>query len=210
VQIISEKSKSMGGFGSGRPKGSGRDTIDSCRALNVNRLYRSGCLAPGWFGVWQWSDGQQTASITLRAEADRVILSYRFHGGTRSENVYEPVPIVRMPCRFGGFRPYFLCLACRRRVVTLFESGGYFKCRHCSRLAYASQREDAWHRSLRRAGKIHGKLRERLGPEPGFSDRPKGMWCRTYGRLIGEAFAASMIVDDALVLRLEELMAKID
>ena len=40
----------MGGFGSGRPGGSGRGTVESCRSIDVNRLHREGCLAPGWWG----------------------------------------------------------------------------------------------------------------------------------------------------------------
>ena len=40
----------MGGIGSGRPSGLGRDTVESCRAIDVNRLHREGCLRPGWCG----------------------------------------------------------------------------------------------------------------------------------------------------------------
>ncbi len=68
----------MGGFGSGRPGGSGRDTVESCRSIDVNRLHRERCIAPGWWGGWQWTrDGKKVASITLRAEDDRLHLSYR-------------------------------------------------------------------------------------------------------------------------------------
>ncbi len=68
----------MGGFGSGRPGGSGRDTVESCRSIDVNRLHREHYLAPGWWGGWQWTrDGEKVASIHLRAEDDRLHLSYR-------------------------------------------------------------------------------------------------------------------------------------
>ncbi len=72
----------------------------------------------------------------------------------------ETVHIVRVPCRFGGNGPYFRCpgvvngLACGRRVAKLYGAGRYFLCRHCYRLAYASQSEGAWDRALRRANKI--------------------------------------------------------
>jgi len=36
----------VGGLGSGRPSGSGRDTVEACRSLDVNRLHREGCLPP--------------------------------------------------------------------------------------------------------------------------------------------------------------------
>ena len=43
----------MGGIGSGRPADLGRDTVESCRAIDVNRLHQEGCLHHGWWGGWQ-------------------------------------------------------------------------------------------------------------------------------------------------------------
>ena len=101
----------MGGIGSGRPVDLGRDTVESCRAIDVNRLHREGCLSPGWWSGWHWTrDGEKVASINLRAEEDRLHLSYRVRiAGGDWEDVEETVRIVRVPCRFGGTRPYFIC-----------------------------------------------------------------------------------------------------
>ena len=128
----------------------------------------------------------------------------------------ETVRIVRVPCRFGGARPYFICpgvvngVACGRRVTKLYGPGRYFLCRHCYRLAHASQSEDAWDRTLRRANKI----RQRLGGDPGmaapFPPKPKGMWRRTYERLREQALAAEILADEAFVSRAERLLARID
>lgn len=207
----------MGGFGSGRPSGSGRGTVEACRSIDVNRLHREGCLRAGWIGGWQWTrDGEQVASINLRAEHDRLHLSYRVRiGGGKWEDVAETVRIVRVACRFGGARPYFICpgvvsgIACGRRVAKLHGPGRYFLCRHCHRLAHASQGEGAWDRTLRRANKI----RQRLGGDPGltalFPPRPKGMWRRTYERLRERAFEAKMIADEAFALQAERLLARL-
>ncbi len=103
-------------------------------------------------------DGEQVASISLRAETGRLTLVYRVRiGGDDWEDVAETVLIARVACRFGGSRPYFICpgvvngVACKRRVAKLHASGRYFLCRHCHRLAYASQSEDTWDRAFRRA-----------------------------------------------------------
>ena len=90
----------MGGLGSGRPSGSGRTTVESCRSVDVSRLHKAGCLCPGWSGAWQWTrDGEKIASINLRAQADRLHLSYRLRiAGGDWQDVDETVRIVRMPC----------------------------------------------------------------------------------------------------------------
>lgn len=94
----------MGGFGSGRPGWKAK--ADHSRSLDVNRLHREGCLTPGKWGGWQWTvDGEQVASIRYRAEENRLVLSYRWrYGGGEWEDTEEPVPIARVPCRYGGNR----------------------------------------------------------------------------------------------------------
>ena len=206
----------MGGFGSGRPSSTGRDKVEDHRSIDVNDLQRKGCLKAGWSGSWEWaSDGERVAWIDLRAGEDLLRLSYSvsIHGGDR-EQVKEAVRLAHVSCGFGGTRPYFICpgLAngggCGRRVTKLYGAGLYFSCRHCYRLAHASQSEGASDRSLRRAN----KARERLGGDPGmaaeFPRRPKGMWQRTYERLRKQAYGAERRADEALAFRTERLLAR--
>lgn len=208
----------MGGFGSGRPSGLGRNSVEACRSIDVNRLQKEGCLNAGWRGSWQWTrDGKKVGWIGIHAEADRLHLSYRVRiGGDAWEDIVETVHIVRVPCQFGGARPYFICpgvvngVSCRRHAAKLYGAGRYFLCRHCYDLAYASQSEDAWDRALRRATKI----RMRLGGEPKvaspFPLKPRGMWQRTYDRLREQAFEAEMRAEDAFAIHAERLLARID
>jgi len=208
----------MGGFGSGRPSSSGRLRVESCRSIDVNRLSKAGCLVPGRRGGWQWThDGERVAWINLRAEADRLHLSYRVRiSGGEWEDVEETVHIVRIPCRFGGSRPFLICpgvvngISCGRRVAKLYGRGRYFLCRDCYRLSHASQSEGAWDRALRRANKI----RQRLGGDPGmaapFPKKPKGMWRRTYERLRETALEAEMLADEAFAVQAERLLSRLD
>ena len=208
----------MGGFGSGRWADLGRDTVESSPSIDINRLHQEGCLHHGWWGGRQWTrDGEKVSSINLRTEEDRLHLSYRVRiAGGDWEDVKETVRIVRIRCRFGGTRPYFICpgvvndILCGRRVAKLHGSGRYFLCRHCYRLAHASQSEGQWDRALRRVNKI----RMRLGGEPGmaapFPPRPKGMWRRTYERLRAEAFEAERLAADAFLMHAERLLEHLD
>jgi hypothetical protein len=200
----------MGGFGSGRPSGGGREVVEACRSLDVDRLQRAGCLRPGWSGSWLWTrNGEQVAWIGLRAEAGLLRLMYRVRvAGGEWQEVDETVHTVRVPCRLGGSRPYFVCpgvvngVACGRRVARLFGAGRYFLCRHCHRLAHASQREGELDRTLRRANKVRRRLGGEAGMAARFPDRPRGMWRRTYERLRRTVFEAEMAAEDAIEARL--------
>ncbi len=145
----------MGGPGSGRWRGRGCETVESYRFLDVNRLSK-GYLRPGLSSVYHWTDGNEVASIKLHAEAGRLHLSYCVClGDEKRKDVAEIIPIVRVPCRLGGSRTYFICPG--------FQNG-----RSCGR------------RARRRAN----RLRQRLGIDSGIAgalpEKRKGMSARTY------------------------------
>jgi hypothetical protein len=208
----------MGGFGSGRPSGFGRKKVEACRSIDVNRLHRDGCLKAGCCGSLQWTQGgERIGSINLRAEADRLHLRYRVSiGGGDWEDTDETIGIVRIACRYGRTRPYFICpgvvkgTACGRRVAKLYGPGRYFLCRHCYRLAYASQSEDVLNRSVRQANKIRQRLGGNAGMGAPFPPKPKGMWRRTYERLCEQAVEAEERADEALWPYFAQFLAKTD
>ena len=187
----------MGGYGSGRTGRKGK--AESYRSLDVNRLNKAGCLQPGYRGGWEWrADGEQVASIGLRADrgpADPELPGV-FGTARTGRSVEEAVPLARSPCRFGGWRAYFVCPGvkdgrpCRRRVSKLYLGGQYFLCRHCYDLAYASQSEDPHSRLLRRADKRKIALGGTPGTLSSLPPKPKGMHQRTYERHLAEIDAA--------------------
>ena len=146
----------MGGLGSGRPSGSGRGTAEGCRSIDVNRLHREGCLRPGWSGGWQWTrEGEKVASINLRTEYDLLHLSYRWRiRDSAWEDVAETVRIVRVDCRFGGARPYFICpgivngIACSRRVGVWWIRALHNRCRPALRIELRVRLERDAHDAL--------------------------------------------------------------
>lgn len=199
----------MGGFGSGRWQ-YGKNTTSDMRPLDIRKLQRNGLLTPGRAFGWHWTvNGKEVASIQMRTEVDRVILNYRTRSNVGEWQPMEyPVYLEWTGLHFGGRRAWFLCPAkgCGRRVAILF-GGSIFACRHCYRLAYASERETAGDRAMRRAGKI----RDRLGWEAGIANpeggKPKGMHWRTFERLKAEhdAFANAAWAGIAERLGLEPL-----
>jgi hypothetical protein len=177
----------MGGIGSGnRWRYGARSSTDNMRSLDIRRLARRGALRRDFHGQWQWLLRDKVmASIQIRAESDRLILTYRHrsHGSQWKDERY-PVDLSWTSRNLGGRRPWFICPAagCGRRVAVLY-GGQIFACRHCHRLAYTSARESPGDRAARRADRI----RVRLGWEPGFLNgngfKPKWMRWRTFSRL---------------------------
>lgn len=200
----------MGGIGSGRGHQGGKDTTSDMRSLDVRRLQRDGLLTPGLAFGWQWArNGAEVASIQIRCEADRVMLSYRNRNcGSEWQAMAYAVPLEWTPCHLGGRRAWFRCPAsgCGRRVTILY-GGTIFACRRCYRLAYASQREAEDDRARQQAEKI----RRRLGWPPGIANpeggKPKGMHGQTFRRLT-EAHGAYVEASLARVVKWLESMKR--
>jgi hypothetical protein len=189
--------------------------VESYLTLDVDQLAKKGCLRPGWSGTCRWTDGNEVVSINLRAEAKRLHLSYPVRVEDRERrHITDTIPIVRLPCRFGGDRAYFLCPGprgtdCGRRTTKLHLSNRYFLCRDCSQLAYASQYEQPWQLALRRANKLKQRLGIAVGIAEPFPDKPKGMWVRTYGYLLDQILQAEMLANEAQANRFQRLMAQL-
>jgi len=180
----------MGGTGSGRHWQFGADTTDSYRSIDVRWLKREGILNPGESRQITWSrNGEVTGSINVRAEQDRMILTYRHRSnGSDWKDACYPVRLEATPCHMGGERSWFLCpgRGCGKRVAVLY-GGEIFACRHCHQLVYPSQRENQMDRATRRADRIRDKLGWPGGILEGSGwGKPKGMHWRTYERLSDE------------------------
>jgi len=111
-----------------------RPTIDSCRlVLNAHELRANGCLRPGWSGRWRieggsgGGDGKAKVSIHLRAEADRLHLSWDPRsvsdsvvataadsgevesGSGGDDEISETVSLAHFSNHFGGGYTLFVC-----------------------------------------------------------------------------------------------------
>jgi hypothetical protein len=194
--------KILGGEGSGNwYRFNKKTTTGECHSLDVRYLHREGLLIPGHSFSLRWSlAGRETGSIRVAVEGsdrpERMLLLYRHRSGPEYEweDVHEPVSLEWTACNFGGERPWLVCpgAGCSRRVTILYGPGRYFLCRHCYDLVHESQRENAMHRSLRRAQAIRERLGGSTNMTKPFPEKPKGMHWDTYERLRGEHDEAEM------------------
>lgn len=175
-----------------RPAFRGRPTCESCLSIDMRRWHREGRLTAGQHFSCSWTcEGEKAGSISVRTEADAVVLVFRSRSRQNDEwkNIEQRVPITWTGCHFGGHRPWFICSVCcggeycGRRVAVLYSAGELFACRRCYGLAYASQKEALRHRGLMKAQKIRVRLGGSANMLDAFPDKPKGMHWRTYDRL---------------------------
>ena len=185
-------------YGAGRPGWLGK--AEHCLRLDVRVWKRKGSLHSGSSGSWSWtnaSTGQERGSIGYHAVNNAVKLSYSVDDSPRAQCIGIEVTA----CHFGGTRPWFVCPVRGERVAVLFLRAGRFACRHCQRLAYASQSEDELARTWRRQRKAEDRLGEHWL-------RPKGMHHSTYERLIEVIGDCEAERDRAISLHLDALIAR--
>jgi hypothetical protein len=178
----------VAGDSRGRHRNWVRATTSQYYELDIRRWPPSVLLTPGSAFRTCWvREDKELASVNVRIEVDRVILSYRYRttDGESWQALEYSVRIEWTRCNYGGKRAWFRCPAtgCSRRVAILYLGGELFACRHCYQLTYICQRQPAHERALSRAQAI----RERLGGTANmcmpFPRKPRGMHWRTYMRL---------------------------
>lgn len=165
-------------FGAGRP--ATHVKAEHCKSIDVRRWHREGIFAGRHMGSWQWTDGQtgeRLATIGYRSEGTSVALDYLIDGKDCSQRVR----LTHSACNYGGARPWFICPIRGERVAVLYLRAGRFACRHCQRLAYASQSDDAIGRGWRRQAKLEARLGENWS-------RPSGMRHATHERILEKIF----------------------
>ena len=185
-------------YGAGRP--AQHVKAEHCRRIDVRRWQREGMLQEGHAGTWQWSDpdtGKRTAAVGYRANGGGVTLDYSIDGKPHNQFVW----LTETACNFGGTRQWFACPIRGERVAVLFLRAGRFACRHCQRIAYASQSGDLCGRTWRKQAKAEAKL----GPN---WTRPKGMHEKTRERLLSTIWECEEWRDVALARHIGDLMRR--
>jgi len=96
--------------------------------------------------IWSRNDnetGRINYDLLMDQDNPRIILRYksRFSGEEDWTSMNYPVALEAVQCHFGGFRWYFGCPSCCKRVAVLYTEGHYFVCRVCAGLTYESCQE---------------------------------------------------------------------
>jgi len=148
----------MGGQASGRWSGQCRATCDAWPRLDVRAVVRLVRREPvRSFAAVTCSVRStvlDTIPVQLDLDARVLVLCYGLTGEVR-------VQLDTTSPHFGGVRWWARCPRCDARVAFLYLDLVHVHCCACAGLAYASTRESAFVRALRRARKLEERLARR-------------------------------------------------
>lgn len=180
----------MGGQDSGRRwHYSAKDTTSDMRSIDIRKWHRE-CLICSYSAfIVSWArSSEPTGSIGVRAQCDRVELTYRHKDSEGDwQDINYPVLLGWTDCNYGGQRPWFICPASssNNRVAILY-GGKTFACRECYQLAYESQRTSPGGRAPLKADRIRDKMDWEPGVLNGTGGKPKGMHWKTFNRMLSQ------------------------
>lgn len=113
-----------------------RLSIFSLNRLRILNGYQT------WRSIYWGEDREVSISLLPKLEQSEnsLILGYKIRGEDDEWNhqQYE-VSLEKTTCNFGGFRFWFHCPRCNKRVAMLYLVRGRFTCRHCYNFTYNSR-----------------------------------------------------------------------
>jgi len=204
----------MGGYGSTRwGKTPTRWSTGACLRLDI-AVVRPYLADDHPSLIWRWPRAKgREATLGMATARDGIVLSHTSrHGQGGPVSVRDAVGVEWTSCTRGGERPWFRCPGCDRRVRALYLPPGrdHFRCRHCHRLAYASQQVAPDERHAIQIDKLQRRLgcdwpwRGPWSPPP----KPQGMHWRTYARLSDALFRHETARQAILLGQMERLLAR--
>ena len=127
--------------------------------------------------------------LTALPLEDRFTVTY----GNNKRHSYV-IPFEKQSCNYGGFRCYFHCPICKKRMRKLYFTHGAFLCRTCLNLGYNSQRQRASTRNMLLTNKIEKSLEAKGGS---LYKKPKWMKQVTFKKLKDKYFEYETKSEDA-------------
>jgi hypothetical protein len=132
-------------YGAGRPPVRAR--LEDVPHIDIRRWRRLGVLEPDTEGHC-YARVPAGPPLSYDTTTEAVSIAVTVDGGRLAQRL----AITWTQCHFGGARPWFVCPECAGRTARLFVPCTRFICRSCARLAYATQRDNARARQLRKIG----------------------------------------------------------
>jgi hypothetical protein len=127
-----------------------KKTVEQSTELCIFRLNKWGLLKGCCHASLAWTrkfSGKSSASLVIDVRClqpyARLIYTITRHKDGSEEKYDYQIKLVKTRCNFGGFRYWFLCPQCGRKVSKLYRKplGEMYFCRICNDLTYQSRNE---------------------------------------------------------------------
>ena len=158
-----------------RPHG----TVEHYQEFQISALYRAGALREST-ASFPWCAFKWPGFAKVEANRWRVDI-------VLGCGAYTRISVTWSRCHLGGYRPWFSCPRCGRRVSAVYHKAGTLACRLCWNLRYASQRRGAKSRKYLQSLKLRLRLNGVASLAAPFPERPPRMHEKTYQRLLEKA-----------------------
>ena len=169
-------------LGAGRP--AHRLKAENATSLDVTYLARHGHLDAGNWSRLYW---QQYGEV----RQEGLVRAYEEHITVDIGNTSHWIGLTQTSCHLGGFRHWFICPRCSKRMGVLYMRHGHFACRHCQQIAYQSQSGDAEDRLIWQYHSLLHKISNKKLQPP----RSRG---RISNKFLEVAFEYDALLDEAM------------
>jgi hypothetical protein len=169
-----------------------RCTWDDIAWLDCDHMAGWGAFGAGRRETIDFDD-DHLPKLAFTMDDDRAAFSATYQwreGGQRAAGdfVHARIHLKQRPCRFGGWRTYFICSCCGRTTLRLAVLPEGLRCGACGRVTWGSRRQRGADRLIRKANKVAVKLGcDSWMDAP--SKRPLHMRVATFERLRAERAA---------------------
>lgn len=169
-------------LGAGRP--AHRLKAENTATLDVAYLARHGHLDAGnWKRLYWRQCGEVQLVALVKAFDDHITVDIGLST--------QWIGLTQTPCHLGGYRRWFVCPRCDRRMGFLYMRHGRFACRHCQKIAYQSQSGDSEDRLRWQYHNLQHKIGNLKLQPPRSRRRIRDTFAET-------AWRYDMILDEAL------------
>ena len=184
----------MGGFGSGNWQRPRKGHVEEYPRIDIREWYRQFLMLPSLtFRLTLCTNRNADREINVYPWFKHVVITHI--NQPANANLYsaeEKIEIDFTICNYGGKRPWFVCpvVNCNKRAAILYFANEGFRCRHCAKLAYASQYENGGASALRKLKKLMNKLGAQSDLTFSLPNKPARMHGYRYLTLLHEAIDA--------------------
>ena len=138
-------------------------------SIDSFKLYRDSSMA-----------GFQIQPLDINAEPTLQGLKITYR---KRKQISYVIDVEKLPCNYGGFRSFFKCPLCRKRMRFLyFAEKSIFLCRGCLNLSYKSQRLRPTERYYHMSNKVKELVKQKGGSLENYQ-KPPHIHAKTFKNL---------------------------